>query len=91
MPSVIRAWVDPKSGALLRAEVRTFEAAATRELSSSIRVEFDRDAKLEMLVPVEMNESFTVPPPNSGLGAATYRNFRRFQTSARIVPPPGSR
>jgi hypothetical protein len=91
MPSVIRAWVDPKTGALLRAEVRTFESGETRELSSSIRVEFDRDPKLELLVPVKMEESFPVPPPNSGLSVATYKNFRRFQTSARIVPPPGAR
>ena len=90
MPSVIRAWVDPKTGGLLRAEVRTFESAETRGLSSTIRVEFERDPKLELLVPVRMEESFPVPPPNSGLSVATYRNFRRFQTSARIVPPPGA-
>ena len=91
MPSVIRAWVDPKSGGLLRAEVRTFESAETRELSSTIRVEFERDPKLDLLVPITMEESFPVPPPNRGLSAATYKNFRRFQTSARIVPPPGER
>ena len=87
MPSVIRAWVDPNTGTLLRAEVRTFESAETRQLSSSIRVEFDRDPKLQLLVPIKMEESFPVPPPNSGLSVATYNNFRRFQTSARIVPP----
>ena len=70
MPSVIRAWVDPKTGGLLRAEVRTFESAETRELSSTIRVEFERDPKLELLVPVRMEESFTVPPPDSGLSVA---------------------
>ena len=91
MPSVIRAWVDPHTGGLLRAEVKTYESAATRELSSTIRVEFDRDPTLGLLVPVKMDEAFTVPPPASGLSVATYKNFRRFQTSARIVPPPGAR
>ena len=90
MPSVITAWVDPKSGALLRAEVRMFESAETRQPSNVVRVEFARDPKLDLLVPAEMNESFTMPPPASGIGVATYKNFRRFQTSARIVPPPGA-
>jgi hypothetical protein len=91
MPSVVRTWIDASTGELLRAEVTTFESAETRELSSSVRVEFERDPKLELLVPVEMRESFTLPPPASGTSVATYKNFRRFQTSARIVPPPGPR
>lgn len=91
MPCIIQAWVDLKTGGLLRAEVRMFESGATREHSSTVRVEFERDPKLEMLVPVEMRESFTLPPPANGTSVATYANFRRFQTSARIVPPPGAR
>ena len=68
-----------------------FESAETRELSNTVRVEFERDPKLDLLVPSEMSESFSMPPPSNGIGLATYKNFRRFQTSARIVPPPGAR
>ena len=92
MPSVIRAWVDPKTGGLLRAEVRTFESAETRELSSTIRVEFERDPKLELLVPVrDGGVVYAYRRLTAALSVATYKNFRRFQTSARIVPPPGAR
>ncbi len=44
-----------------------------------------------MLVPTEMRETFPVEQPAAGTGVARYSNFRRFQTSARIVPPPGAR
>ena len=37
------------------------------------------------MVPLEMREGFFTRT-GSGDGRATYRNFRRFGTSARIVP-----
>lgn len=86
MPSVIRAWVDPATGALWRAEVSTFESGETREPIARIRVEFHRHKALDMLVPIEMRETFPVAPPDSGTSEAHYSNFRRFQTGARIVP-----
>ena len=67
------------------------DVVARLDAYGNVRVEFDRDPKLEMLVPVEMRESFTLPPPASGTSVATYTNFRRCQTSARIVPTPGAR
>lgn len=86
MPSLVRAWVDPKTGSLLRAEVSTFRSADARQVQSRIRVDFRRNKELNLLVPIEMRESFPVPPPGSGTSVASYTNFRRFQTSARIVP-----
>ena len=89
MPSVVRAWVDAR-GRLLRAEVNTFASADAVEPSSRIRVEFAEHKALGMLVPSEMRETFPVEPPARGYGVATYSNFRRFQTAARIVPVPQS-
>ena len=86
MPSVIRAWVDPASGRLLRAEVSTFVSAEVSEFENNIRVEFAQSKALGLLVPVEMREVFPVGPPATGTSVANYSNFRRFQTSARIVP-----
>lgn len=86
MPSIIRTWIDPATGTLWRAEVTTFEAGETRELKARIRVEFDRHKTLDLLVPTEMRETFPVGPSDSGTGVAHYSNFRRFRTSARIVP-----
>jgi hypothetical protein len=88
MPSVIRAWID-RNGRLLRAEVQTFKASSSLA-ASTIRVDFTEHKSLGMLVPTEMRETFPVEPPAAGTGIARYSNFRRFQTSGRIVTPPGS-
>ena len=84
MPSVVRAWIDGK-GRLLRAEVSTFQASSAT-VSNTIRVEFTEHKNLGLLVPTEMRETFPVVQPAKGTGVAKYSNFRRFQTSARIVP-----
>ena len=39
------------------------------------------------MVPVQMRERFN-SIADTGTSLATYTNFRRFQTSARIVPQP---
>jgi hypothetical protein len=42
---------------------------------------------LGILVPTTMLENFSTSTPSSnGSGEATYTNFRRFGTSAKIVP-----
>ena len=84
MPSVVRAWIDSQ-GRLLRAEVSTFQASSAIS-SNTIRVEFTEHKTLGLLVPTEMRETFPVVQPAKGTGVAKYSNFRRFQTSARIVP-----
>ena len=85
MPSVARAWIDG-DGRLMRAEVETFASAETKTAENTIRVEFTMNRTLQMLVPTEMREEFPVRKPGSGTSVASYSNFRRFQTSARIVP-----
>ena len=85
--STVRAWIDAESGALWRAEVQLKQFKNTT-WPSRLRVEFAVDKGLEIMVPIEMREDFFVDL-GSGRGHHTYANFRRFQTSARIVPPPG--
>ena len=70
----------------MRAEVSTFRSGETKP-ENTLRVEFAHDQALGLLVSVEMREAFPWDEPAQGTGVATYRNFRRFQTSARIVPP----
>ena len=86
MPSVIRAWIDPDNGRLLRAEVNTFTSFEAKEFENSLRVEFAANKAVDILVPSEMREVFPVERPATGSGVATYSNYRRFQTSGRIVP-----
>ncbi len=85
MPSTIRAWIDPANGRLLRAEVRTFKYPSAPRFENSVDVEFEQEKKLGLLVPKEMREVFP-GDPGTGKSSAVYTNYRRFQTSARIVP-----
>lgn len=50
-----------------------------------LRVDFAEEKTLKILVPVTMRERFNWIA-DTGTTVASYTNFRRFQTSARIVP-----
>lgn len=82
-----RVWLEPESGRIWRihwiyqAEPRRGNAGRP----PSLQVDFAADAALDMLVPREMREVFSVAQ-GRGDGKAVYSNFRSFQTSARIVP-----
>ena len=80
-----RIWVEPASGAIWRIE---WIYAPAVGLPSSLRVEFGQNDALGMLVPLEMREEFRAfgGLEARGEGVARYSNFRRFGTSARIVP-----
>lgn len=77
----VRVWVAA-DGALMRADVTMLPVAGVSP--HSIRVDFAHDAAVALMVPVRLTESMS---GRSNLtGTATYRNYRRFQTSGRLVP-----
>jgi hypothetical protein len=82
-----RVWVEPVTGAVLRTELgfTGFSAHSLRDVL--IRVEYQRDGRLQMLVPIEMEETYGLDIEVVH-GRASYRNFRRFQTSGRIILSP---
>jgi hypothetical protein len=85
--SLVIAWVEASTGRLHRAEVRIRNPGPNGPpFESVVRVEFTRNASLEMLVPSEMRETFFAGQLREGSGIARYSNFRRFQTSVRLVP-----
>ena len=86
MPSRVAAWVEPASGRLCRAEVRTRDAQLGAWFEATVRVVFRHDQTLDLMVPVSMSEVFFNPPSSYGEGEAVYSNYRRFTTSARLVP-----
>ena len=88
MKTVVWAWIEPASGRLLRAQVTTRDIRiGMPQFDAVIRVDFRHDAKVGMLVPVEMRETFFVERgAPAGSGTAKYSNYRKFQTAARIVP-----
>jgi len=85
MPSTLRAWIDPVNGRLLKATVLTFKHPSAPQYENSVEVAFEQEKKLGLLVPKEMKETFP-GDPGTGTSAAVYSNYRRFTTSARIVP-----
>jgi hypothetical protein len=83
--TTVTAWVEVDTGALQRAAVTLIPPVAVRE-NHVVRVEFELDPKLGVRVPLRLTETFWAA--GAGEGKATYRNYRRFETAARIVPPP---
>lgn len=87
MNTTVLAWIEPNNGRLLRAEITVRDARlGVIPFDAKLRVDFRHDAKLNLLVPASMTETFFVDRTGDGTGTATYSNFRRFTTSARIIP-----
>ena len=87
MKAVVWAWVEAASGRLLRAQVAARDIRiGMPPFDAVIRVDFGANAQLGLLVPVEMEETFFVERGRAGTSVAKYTNYRKFQTSARIVP-----
>lgn len=87
MRSLVTAWVEPNTGRLLRAQVKTRDARiGVLPYDNVIWVDFRQDEGLGMLVPYEMKEDFFAGRFREGTGTARYTNYRRFTTAARIVP-----
>lgn len=90
MTSLITAWVETGTGRLIRAQVKTRDVRiGVLPFDATVWVDFGLEEKLGLLVPVEMKEEFYAGRFREGTGTARYSKYRRFQTTARIVPPPG--
>jgi len=78
--SRIVALVDTQTGEVLRT-VLTW-----KDVEGSITVSYGNAPDIPVLVPVRMAERYVIRSGELVTGEATYANFRRFETSARIVP-----
>jgi len=78
-------WVRA-DGAIVRTRLEVIDRVSG--INALIVVNYRRDARLEILVPGDMRELYRVTQGGSERVEceATYSNFRRFETSARIVP-----
>jgi len=74
--------IEPHSGRILAAE---FTASGPRPTySASLAVRFGQDAKLELMVPIDVKERYSIPhkPNDDRLEVdSTYTNFRRFEVT----------
>jgi hypothetical protein len=75
-------WIEPRSGAVLRTELRAGANLGNR-LRSLILVSYARNDRFDMLLPDDMNELY-VTGHTQIEGHATYGRFRRFETDVRI-------
>lgn len=99
-------WLRPGDGAVFRTEMEiegTIDRPADEgrqrlqrvPIYASVSVEYERDARLETVLPVRMREVYrgaaaggAESPGASGIEAvATYSDFKRFETSTRLVIP----
>jgi hypothetical protein len=89
MRSIVSAFVEPDTGRLWKADVITRDPRPARvEFDHVVSVTFEEHRVLGLLVPAKMREDFFAGPDRRAWGDATYSNYRRFQTSAGIVPQP---
>jgi hypothetical protein len=87
------AWINPADGAVVQTQLDLMVAEVVQVLRTQIGVDYRLDARLGLRVPVEMRETHDLTEPNRRAGAtsrirgrARYQNFRRFQTTGRLVP-----
>jgi hypothetical protein len=91
LPATGSLWILPTDGSVVRTEVSLTLPKSDRapEVRGTMIVDYHPDATLGVWAPSSMRESYR---EQGGRGqridcTATYTNFRRFETSARIVPP----
>jgi hypothetical protein len=82
-----RVWVEPGTGAVLRTELGFDGPAGITPLDNLIRVTYQNDSRLGLLLPAEMEETYGLDIEVVH-ARAKYRNYRRFETGARLVPQP---
>jgi hypothetical protein len=84
-PAELRAWVDPMTGRLLRAEVTVSALGMDGSFLATIRLEFREDPRLQIWVPSAMSERYSAGGRDMAAGDATYSNYRRFTVDTRIL------
>ena len=82
VPANGTVWIEPSTGGVLRTELRTGEKDR-RQIRTTIVVSYERNDRLDMLVPALMEETY-LTASESITGVARYSNYRRFETEARI-------
>lgn len=85
VPSHGRAWIDGATGRILRTEFISEDFT----LRAQVDVSYKSEPGLDLLVPGEMREVYTLRRPESRIdGRATYSRFRRFTVTTTEKPKP---
>ena len=76
-------WLESGSGRVLQTELELQDAAS--QLHGRMTVRYGPDSKFDVLVPLEMRETYTSAAGEEVTTTATYTDFRRFETGARLI------
>ena len=82
MPSAGTFWIVPDTGEVLRAQLVCGAMAETK-----LTVTYRRHPEFGLVLPAEMTERASAVEDEWVEGRCSYSNFRRFQTSGRLLPP----
>lgn len=75
-----RVWIEAATGAILRTDLELeFD-----DVAYALTTRFEHVAALDLVLPTRLDERYTTPD-EIVTGAATYTNYRRFQTGARLI------
>ena len=78
-------WIDGATGQVLQTLLELTDSAA--ELKARMTVRYGAHPKFDVLVPVEMRESYTSAAGEEITTVATYSDFRQFETAGRLIIP----
>jgi hypothetical protein len=78
------AWIDGATGRVMKT---VLQVDAERHWVTETEVTYGRDARLDLWVPLVMHERHQAGADESVDCTARYSNYRRFDTSARMVVP----
>jgi hypothetical protein len=71
-------WIDPREGRVVESMLDLWDGKAT------ISVVYEIEPRLQIAVPVKMVENYLLERTQLD-GIATYSNYRRFETAARVI------
>lgn len=84
VPARGKLWIDPQTGQILQTLLELDDRGD--RITAEMTVRYGAHAEFDVLVPLEMREVYkSALTGEQVLTVATYSNFRRFQTAARII------
>jgi hypothetical protein len=83
-PASGRAWIDPSTGRLLRAQVTIDSLPSLRRINCDVDVTFQKPPQLDFWVPATMSER-CFDGASLQQGEATYDNYRKFTVEGRLL------
>jgi hypothetical protein len=83
VPARGKVWLDPSGGEVLQTLLELTDPEG--RLKGQMTVRYGTASNVNVLVPVEMHEVYSSAAGEEITTTATYSDFRRFETAARIV------